>query len=204
MSTPDAILPTYEDKAAAYAHRRALGTSFIERRWLRRLVEGAQSGSQAAPRALDLGCGPGVPLAAYLSSKGCEVVGVDGAKNMIDLFRTNLPQATAICADMRGLDLATTFDLILAWDSFFHLSPSDQEGMFPVFARHAAPGARLLFTSGPGEGVAIGEVEGAPVYHSSQTPETYRAWLENAGFRVLSFVPEDPECGLHSVWLAER
>ena len=153
---------------------------------------------------LDLGCGPGVPIAAYLLSRGCQVTGVDGAEGMIALFSRNLPQAKAVRADMRGLDLGATFDALLAWDSFFHLSPADQEAMFPVFARHAAPGARLLFTSGPVEGIAIGAVEGAPVYHSSQAPDTYRRWLAKAGFAVLSFVPEDPACGMHSVWLAER
>jgi len=234
MSTPDTILPIYEEKAAAYARRRAHGQSLLERAWLDRLLDrpygglAGRSGHDTAPksaskpehdtapnlanspehgpqiRALDLGCGPGVPLAAYLLAQGCEVTGVDGARGMIDLFRENLPQANAHHADMRGLNLGATFDAILAWDSFFHLAPADQEAMFPVFARHAAPGARLLFTSGPAEGTAIGAVEGAPVYHSSQSPETYRAWLATAGFAVLSFVPEDPECGMHSVWLAER
>ncbi len=212
MGTPDAILATYEERASAYARRRAQARRFIERGWLDRLIGAAEATAEATAgteprtplRVLDLGCGPGVPIAAYLLARGCRLTGVDGARAMIDLFAKNLPQATAHHADMRGLDLGATFDAILAWDSFFHLSPADQAGMFPVFARHAAPGARLLFTSGPAEGTAIGAVEGAPVYHSSQTPETYRAWLAQAGFRVLAFVPEDPECGGHCVWLAER
>ena len=202
MSTPEAILATYEANAAGYARARAVegADALGERRWLDQLLEGL-----APPvRVLDLGCGPGVPLATELASRGCVVTGVDGAKNMISLFREHLPGATAHVADMRGLDLAATFDAVLAWDSFFHLCPADQESMFAVFRRHCAVGGRLVFTSGPVEGTAIGRVEGAPVYHSSQSPDTYRTWLERAGFAVVSFVPEDPDCGQHSVWLAER
>ena len=38
--------------------------------------------------------------------------------------------------------------------------------MFGVFARHAAPGARLMFTSGPSEGESIGSYHGEPLYHA--------------------------------------
>ena len=61
---------------------------------------------------------------------------------------------------MRGLSLWRRFDGILAWDSFFHLSADDQRKMFAVFRDHAAPGAALLFTSGPRAGVAMGTFEG--------------------------------------------
>lgn len=40
--------------------------------------------------------------------------------------------------------------------------------MFPVFAAHAAPGAVLMFTSGPTAGEAIGEWEGEPLYHGKK------------------------------------
>jgi hypothetical protein len=52
-------------------------------------------------------------------------------------------------ADMRTLSLGRAFEGLLAWDSFFHLCPEDQRRMFPVFRKHAAPRAALMFTSGP-------------------------------------------------------
>ena len=39
---------------------------------------------------------------------------------------------------------------------FFPLCPEDQREMFPVFRKHAAPKAVLMFTSGPAYGEAIG------------------------------------------------
>ena len=50
---------------------------------------------------------------------------------------------------MRSLALGRTFDGIVAWDSFFHLTWDDQRRIFPVFRAHAATGAALMFTSGP-------------------------------------------------------
>ncbi len=193
--TPDDILPTYDRHAAEYQQRR--NRSLFEKRWLDRWLA-----HMPGRRVLDLGCGPGVPIARYLADRRATVTGVDGSAAMIALFRENLPNFEGVDADMRGLDLGRRFDGILAWNSFFHLSAADQRGMFDVFARHAAPRAALMFTSGPSEGEAIGEVAGAPVFHASLSPEDYRAALAQAGFTVVDFVPEDPACNGHTIWLA--
>ena len=65
------------------------------------------------------------------------------------------------------------------------------------------PGAALMF-SGPGAGVALGTLFGEPLYHASLDPDDYRALLAAHGFAVVAYVPEDPACGAHSVWLARR
>jgi hypothetical protein len=58
------------------------------------------------------------------------------------------------------------------------------------------------FTSGHCAGEAIGEFEGEPLYHASLDPEEYRALLARHGVEVLAYVPDDPECGGHTVWLS--
>lgn len=105
-------------------------------------------------------------------------------------------------ADMRSLAIRRKFDGLIAWDSFFHLSPQDQRGMFAIFCEHASFGAPLLFTSGPGHGEAMGTFEGESLYHASLAPEEYRTLLASYGFKVLDYVAEDPKCGRHTVWLA--
>ncbi len=82
---------------------------------------------------------------------------------MLSLYRQNLPGSPAYLSDMRELSMGPRSDGILAWDSFFHLSPSDQRPMFARFEAHACPGAALMFTSGNEEGSAVGELEGEPV-----------------------------------------
>jgi len=75
--------------------------------------------------------------------------------------------------------------------------------MFPRFAAHAEPGAPLLFTSGPAHGEAIGTYHGEPLYHASLAPSEYARRLADEGFAVVEHRAEDPECGGHTVWLAQ-
>jgi hypothetical protein len=123
---------------------------------------------------------------------------------MLALCRQRLPEQTWLHGDMRNLALPGVFDGVVAWDSFFHLCPFDQRRMFSVFASHAAPGSPLLFTSGPAAGEAIGQFGGEELYHASLAPEEYRMLLQQHGFAVLEYVPEDRECGGHTVWLARK
>jgi len=193
---PEDILPTYERVAGDFSRQR--DQSLFERRWLDRML----SVTPPPRRVLDLGCGSGNPIARYMIDRRSQVTAVDGAASMVALFRQNQPQATAVLADMRGLDLGKPFDAILAWNSFFHLSPDDQRAMFAIFAAHAAPRAALMFTAGPKAGEPIGQVGGEPVYHASLDPEEYLALLDGAGFDLLQFTPDDPDCNRHTIWLA--
>lgn len=61
---------------------------------------------------------------------------------------------------MRRLELVETFDGILAWDSYFHLTPDNQRAMFAAFKAHAHMGTALMFTSGPHYGETIGSYQG--------------------------------------------
>jgi hypothetical protein len=130
--------------------------------------------------------------------------GVDASSTMISLCRARFPTREWIVQDMRTLALGRTFHGLVAWDSFFHLSPDAQRAMVPVFRAHAAPGAALLFTSGPAAGEAVGRYCGEPLYHASLDAAEYRDLLEASGFQVVRHVAEDPDCGGHTVWLARR
>lgn len=92
---------------------------------------------------------------------------------------------------------------MIAWDSFFHLSPEHQRGMFPIFRKHSAPNAALLFTSGPVGGEITGEYRGEPLYHGSLDGVEYRELLDHNGFAVVSHVVEDITCGRHTIWLGQ-
>ena len=121
---------------------------------------------------------------------------------MIAICKDRFPGAQWRVANMRTLSLRRVFDGILAWDSFFHLCHDDQRRMFPVFRKHAAPGAALMFTSGPSHGEAIGTYQGEPLYHASLDGAEYRALLNENGFEVIGHIIEDRACGLHTIWLA--
>jgi SAM-dependent methyltransferase len=192
------IIDLYQRKASDWIESRAR-TKLLEKPWLDRF----RPLLPPAGPILDLGCGSAEPMARYLIELGHLVVGVDSSPTMIDVCRRDFPEQEWIVADMRKLSLPQQFSGILAWDSFFHLCHDDQRNMFPVFREHAAPNATLMFTSGPAHGEAIGNFGGEPLYHASLDPAEYRSLLDWNGFRVVSHVVEDPDCGGHTIWLAQ-
>lgn len=60
-----------------------------------------------------------------------------------------------------------------------------------------------MFTSGTGDGIAMGQFEGEPLFHASLAPQEYRQRLAEIGFTVLEMKMEDPDCGGHTIWLAK-
>jgi hypothetical protein len=109
-----------------------------------------------------------------------------------------------VAADMRTLALGRRSDGVLPWHSSFHLTPADQRAIFPVFAAHAAPGAALMFTSGPDAGEVLGEWAGEPLYHASLAPAEYEALLAAHHFEPVAHVLNDPACGGATVRLARQ
>jgi cyclopropane fatty-acyl-phospholipid synthase-like methyltransferase len=194
----EAIIDLYERHSRDFDQQRS--RSLQERAWLDRFLGHVP----AAGAVLDIGCGMAEPIARYVIEAGFRVVGVDSSVSMIEMCRERFRDAEWIVADMRELALGLRFDGILAWDSFFHLNPDDQRGMFARFSVHALPGAPLMFTSGTSEGEAIGSWCGEPLYHASLAPAEYERLLASNGFAVQAFRADDPDCGEHTVWLATQ
>jgi SAM-dependent methyltransferase len=201
---PDPAMPSESERIMDLYQRHATdwdrdrGRSLIEKPWLDRFL------ALLPPSAsvLDIGCGAGEPIARYFIERGCHVTGIDSSPVFIGMCKDRFPDQEWVVADMRGLSLDRRFDGILAWDSFFHLSPEDQRRMFPIFRRHARPQAALMFTGGHLRGEAIGTFKGEPLYHGSLDGAEYRSLLIQDGFEVVSHVVEDPDCDHHTVWLA--
>ena len=165
-TTPLAELATrtvdvYERNAARFDSDRT--KVLIEKTWLDRFAALVPPGG----KILDAGCGGGDPIARYLSSLGHRVTGVDAAQAMIDLAHERCPDGDWRQADLRHLDLDETFDGVIGWDSFFHLTPQEQRTTLVRLASHLEPGGALMLTVGPEAGEVAGCVGDEPVYHSS-------------------------------------
>ncbi len=187
----------YERNAARFDRERSKGLH--ERTWLDRFADGLPAGG----RILDIGCGAGEPIAAYLASRGFRVTGVDVADAMLQIARTRWPGGDWRHADMRNLDLGERFDGIVGWNSFFHLTQTEQRRTLPRLAQHLLPGGALMLTVGPRAGEAVGRVGDEAVYHASLAPSEYEAVLTDLGLRVTHFVKEDASCDLQTVLLAK-
>jgi 2-polyprenyl-3-methyl-5-hydroxy-6-metoxy-1,4-benzoquinol methylase len=194
----DSVIGLYRRHADAFMAARSTGLA--EKAWIDRFLAVAGPGGHI----LDVGCGSGNPLAIHMAGQGHAVTGVDSSPELLAAFAGNLPSATAYLADMRMLSLGKQFAGVLAWDSLFHLSQTDQRLMLARLADHAAPGAALMFTSGTVDGTSIGWFEGEPLFHASLAADAYRTLLEAAGFSLVAHQAEDPDCGGRTIWLFRK
>ena len=188
----------YERHALAWDTDRSRGT-WNDKDWHDRFIACLTPGA----RVLDLGCGSGMPVAFHLVQHGLRVTGVDTSPTLITLCRQRMPEHEWITGEMQTLALPQRFDGLLSWDSFFHLTPEHQRTMFTVFAAHAAPGAFLLFNTGPEQGEILGDFQGEPLYHASLDPEEYQQLLDHSGFALVAHTVEDPTAGGRTIWLAQ-
>jgi hypothetical protein len=145
-------------------------------------------GRLQATRCSMSGAVPESPSPATSWSGIAAYAGSTFAEPMLAMARTRFPEARWINADMRDLDLGESFAGLIAWDSFFHLSPDEQRSTIPRLARHVAPGGCLLLTVGPSASERIGSVGGEPVYHASLSIDEYEerlrgSWPGGRGFR---------------------
>jgi SAM-dependent methyltransferase len=188
----------YERNAARFDAERSKGLH--ERPWIDRLLRGAPPGGSV----LDLGCGAGDPIAAYIAGAGFAVTGFDASRAMLDLARRATPDGDWRLGDMRALDLPERFDRIIGWNSFFHLMRDEQRAVLPRLAAHLAPGGALMLTVGPGNGEVDGHVGDDRVYHSSLTRVEYAAILGREGLTITDYVAEDPDCAGQTVFIARK
>lgn len=157
---------------------------------------------QPNAKVLDLGCGMGEPIAKYLIEQGFNLTGIDGSHKLIELAKPRFPKAKFMAQDMREVNLNEKFDLVIAWNSFFHLSKDDQRSMFKIFEKHINPNGILMFTSGPSDGEIWSDNGGEMLYHASLDVEEYKKLLLEHNFEIIKYAIEDEECGGATVWVA--
>ena len=174
--------------------------SLFERPWLDAFLAHLPEGGEV----LDVGCGPGEPIARYLIGRARRVTGIDASPALIDLCRRRFPDHKWLVGDLRRLDLGRGFNGVIAWHSLIHIEPAVQAQVIELAARHLRPGGVLLFTSGSERGETVGRWRDEPLYHGSLSTAEHLAALEMSGFDVLRHAESDPACGGATVWLARR
>ena len=158
-----------------------------EEQWLQQFVEAIPSGGHI----LDLGCGMGEPVAAWLIARGYSITGVDYSAAMLDIARSRFPKANWVHADMRVLNLTGPFDGVISWHGSFHLTQDEQRALMPKMLNLLKPKASLMLTTGPKAGEITGTIAGETVYHASLDPDEYREFLTAKGFTEIVHDTED-------------
>jgi RimJ/RimL family protein N-acetyltransferase len=107
--------------------------------------------------------------------------GVDLSEKMIALARDRHPKARLFQADICEWELPRPYDLIVAWDSLWHVPLGRQEAVLAKLCRGLSAGGVLVFsaggTDGPGEKRDAGM--GVPMYHATLgIPKTLQVLAE--------------------------
>jgi SAM-dependent methyltransferase len=163
--------------------------------------------AQQLPRALDLGCGNGIPVARRLAGM-FSVTGVDFSPVQVARARKNVPGAVFLCEDMARLEFPSGhFALITAFYSIIHLPLEEQPALLQRIYAWLSPGGYFMATLGsePWTGTEENWLNaGSTMFWSHTGEKEYLAWLENAGFsiRLKRFIPEGN--GGHLLVLSEK
>jgi len=84
-------------------------------------IDRAISYCKSRKTALDVGCGAGGRIIHRLLNDGFNVTGVDVSEKMIALAKSQHPEAEFHVGNIIEWQVSGTYDLIVAWDSIFHL-----------------------------------------------------------------------------------
>lgn len=175
------VRDAYERIADTYAARR---DQFKSKRHLDRFADLVPAGRTI----LDIGCGAGQPVDAYLVDRGYTVLGLDISERMIELARAHVPQATYDVRDMSDLRVGE-FNVggIVSMYAIFHTPRERHRELLEKFASFMPDGGALLMTMGAGEWEGFeGDFHGGEMYWSHYGADTNTELVEQAGFQVVS------------------
>lgn len=185
----DAIAPWW----SAQSEGSSTGLEYLDR---------AISLSPSRGKALDVGCGNG-RLTSVIGGAGFDVVGIDVSREMIALAHARLPNAKFIHADICEWEPKDPYDLIVAWDSTFHVPHASQRAVLEKLCGALAPGGVLLFTAGGVDGENTGEMEDVTLYYSSLSDVEYMRIITETGCACL-LLERDQYPERHIVVIATR
>jgi SAM-dependent methyltransferase len=119
--------------------------------------------------ALDIGCGCSGRFIDRLITHGLQVEGVDVSERMIALAKERHPNVGFHHADISQWNLPRKYDVIVAWDSIWHVPLEEQTAVMQKICAGLTQRGVCLFTMGgldePGE--KVDSCMGLPMYYST-------------------------------------
>lgn len=145
-------------------------------------------------KALDVGCGTGGRVINRLIERGFTVTALDVSEKMLSIARSAHPDVVFESCDIRTWERNEKYDLIVAWDSIFHLPTVDQEPVIKKLCDLLEDEGIVIYTFGDAygdhedlscrdeNGNQVGELDNDPFgYGTIGISENLRVISENGG-----------------------
>lgn len=130
-------------------------------------LERALNYASSLHKVLDVGCGAGGRFVRSLDSHKLVYTGIDVSGEMIRLARINHPQHHFVHGDICSWQATEQYDVIVAWDSIFHLPLSMQESVMAKLCQLLTTDGILMYTFGHTEGEHTDQWHDDDFYYSS-------------------------------------
>ena len=193
--TPEQVAASYDQIADRWVGVSTYGFAPVER---------AVAFVKHRGVALDVGCGAG-RLVGLLGRHGFRTDGLDVSPAMLALARERHPEARLFHADIGRWEPPEAYDLIVAWDSVWHVPLADQAAVLTKLCRGLAAGGVLVFTAGGTDGPDERRDShmGPPMYHAALGIPTTLRVLAEAGC-VCRHLEYDQHPETHVYLIAQR
>jgi SAM-dependent methyltransferase len=172
----------YEVIADTY-HQRRVGREQANIEWLDKLRPLLpQTG-----RVVDLGCGSGVPITRYFTTRGYEVEGYDISPRMLEIARREVPGAAFHEARIEDVDLdSESVDLVVSFFAIIHVPREEHAALFARAFTWLRPGGAALLSLGVTDNPDDYEADwhGAPMRWSHFDAETSLRLMRDAGLEI--------------------
>ncbi len=131
------------DKIAKWWHENHVNSSYGLEQIERAVRYCNQKGS-----ALDVGCGSGGRIIRKLIQENFTVYGIDASAEMIAIAQSEHKDINFINCNIIDWESDQKFDLIIAWDSIFHLPMAQQNPVIAQLCRMLKDSGILIYTFG--------------------------------------------------------
>ena len=186
----------YDQIATEFANMR--DSFYLEQKYLDLFMSYLQPNAHV----LDIGCGSGHPIAAYLIEKGFQVTGIDGSQELLNIAKIKCPKLHTVYGDIRTVTLNNKYDGLLEWWCLFHIPKQDHAKMISRFASWIKPGGFLEFTTGDKDYEdTSSDMLNQELSFYSLDPQLYEKHLKENGFKILLREYDQEH---HLVWIAQH
>ncbi len=181
----------YDDIAPRYLAERPTGSADVA------LLDDLLDRLPPGARALDAGCGAGVPVTRRLLERGFPTVGLDLSVAQLVLAQQLVRAAAPVQADLTELPFgAASLDAVASFYAVIHVPREDHPAVFAEIRRVLRPGGWALLCLGASDNPGDHDPEswlGAPMFWSHYDAPTNVRLVREAGLEIVDDrVIDDP------------